>query len=293
MTDMLTAALDYAKRGTPIFPVDPNNKRPLCSHGFHDATVNETVICAWWMRWPSAMIGMPTGPRTRLWVLDVDLELVAAIRKSHVMMRLLGIHGALPNTPSATTPRGGTHFFFRWDGTNIRNSVGKLGPGIDVRGHGGYVVIPPSVRSDGRGYRWDSCGANEPTEAPLWLIEEILKTQSRDLPVIDLNLVATPEPSGAAPSIRDRVWARTALEQECAIVVAAPIGERNATLNRAAFNLFQIVGGGYLGEQEVRTRLFDAADACGLVADDGAPQVLATIKSGACAGMKQPRHRPR
>jgi hypothetical protein len=213
MTDMLTAALDYAKRGTPIFPVDPNNKRPLCSHGFHDATVNETVICAWWMRWPSAMIGMPTGPRTRLWVLDVDLELVAAIRKSHVMMRLLGIHGALPNTPSATTPRGGTHFFFRWDGTNIRNSVGKLGPGIDVRGHGGYVVIPPSVRSDGRGYRWDSCGANEPTEAPLWLIEEILKTQSRQssisISLQRLNRQAQHHPSATACG-RARHWSRNA-----------------------------------------------------------------------------------
>ena len=63
------------------------------------------------------------------------------------------------------------------------------------------------------------------------------------------------------------------------MVASAQPGTRNNTLNTAAFNLFQIVAGGELDEQEVRDRLFEAAEACGLVADDGAASVEATIDS--------------
>jgi putative DNA primase/helicase len=292
MINMLAAALKYGRRGTPIFPLSPIDKSPLCPHGFYDATANEKQVRSWWRRWPNAMIGMPTGPRTRIWVLDIDV----ALGDPHPMARLFAIHGPLPDTAMSITPRGGTHFFFRWDGANIRCSIGKLAPGVDVRGHGGYVAVPPSVRADGTPYRWSSAGIKA-TEAPSWLVDEILKVQSRDeprpeSPIITLN--GAPRINVGVPSsIRDRIWARTALEQECAFVTAAPVGTRNAALNRAAFNLFQIVAGGALGEQEVGDRLFAAADACGLVADDGTPQVLATIKSGACAGMKSPRQRPR
>jgi putative DNA primase/helicase len=291
MTDMLAAALKYARYGIPIFPVDPADKSPLCAHGFHDASAREYQVRAWWRRWPNAMIGMPTGPRTRIWVLDVDAELIA----THPLARLYAMHGPLPNTAASDTPRGGMHFFFRWDGANIRNSIGKLGPGVDVRGVGGYVVIPPSVRSDGKAYCWNTSNTKA-TEAPSWLVEEILKIQAQDhlrqeMPVIEIN--GMPCGSGGPFPMRDRVWARAALEEEISLVVAAPAGTRNDTLNRAAFNLFQIVAGGYLDEQEVCNRLFNAADACGLVADDGAPQVVATIKSGASAGLKKPRHRSR
>jgi hypothetical protein len=295
MTDMFAAVLKYARHGTPTFPVDPADKSPLCTHGFHDATANERQLRRWWQRWPNAMIGMPTGPRTRVWVLDVDVDLIANIQGSHVMTRLFAIHGQLSNTAISITPRGGWHFFFCWDGANIRCSIGKLGPGVDVRGHGGYVVLPPSERSDGAKYHWYTSGVKA-TEAPSWLVEEILKVQSRDeprltMPVITFN--GTPSKLSGPFPMRDRVWARAALEEECALVVAAPVGTRNTTLNRAAFNLFQIVAGGALSEQEVGDRLFAAADACGLIADDGVPQVLATIKSGACAGFKKPRYRPR
>jgi putative DNA primase/helicase len=298
MVNMLAAALKYARRGTPIFPLDPADKSPLCPRGFYAATANENQVRRWWQRWPNAMIGMPTGPRTRIWVLDIDVDLLAPTQSAHPMARLLAIHGPLPDTAMSITPRGGWHFFFRWDGADIRCSIGKLGPGVDVRGHGGYVAIPPSVRADGTPYRWCSVnGVNaKATEAPSWLVEEILKIQSRNQtwvmsPVPILN--GAFQKSGEPSDVRDHIWARCALEQECALVVAAPVGTRNDALNRAAFNLFQIVAGGALGEQEVGDRLFAAAEACGLVADDGAQQVVATIESGAYAGSKHPRHRPR
>jgi putative DNA primase/helicase len=91
---------------------------------------------------------------------------------------------------------------------------------------------------------------------------------------------------------RDKAWARAALERECEIVAKAQPGMRNNTLNAASFNLFQIVAGGKLDEQEVRERLFKAAEACGLVADDGASSVQATIDSAAQAAKGHPRSRP-
>jgi putative DNA primase/helicase len=84
-----------------------------------------------------------------------------------------------------------------------------------------------------------------------------------------------------------------ALKDECAALASMPANSgRNDALNRAAFNLFQLVAGGGLDENMVRDRLFAAAEACGLVAEDGAAAVRATIESGANAGRAQPRQAP-
>jgi hypothetical protein len=60
-------ALQYARAGLPVFPCSPQSKQPCVAKreggkGFKDATTDETIIRAWWTRWPHAMIGMPTGP---------------------------------------------------------------------------------------------------------------------------------------------------------------------------------------------------------------------------------------
>ena len=89
---------------------------------------------------------------------------------------------------------------------------------------------------------------------------------------------------------RDKAWAEAALEAECMDVTNAMTGDRNTQLNLSAYNIFQIVWGnpGLLDEQEVRERLFAAAEACGLVADDGADSVWRTIESGAVGAQTQP-----
>ena len=70
--DLLAAALEFAKGGTAVFPCHPATKRPLTAHGFQDANTDPVAIIAWWQRWPNAMIGMPTGAVSGIWVLDVD-----------------------------------------------------------------------------------------------------------------------------------------------------------------------------------------------------------------------------
>ena len=94
-------------------------------------------------------------------------------------------------------------------------------------------------------------------------------------------------------STADSIYYRSALKDECAALAAMPPNSgRNDALNRAAFNLFQLVTGGGLDEETVQERLYAAAEACGLVNDDGEASVRATIESGAKAGRAQPRRAP-
>ncbi|MEA3276573.1 MAG: bifunctional DNA primase/polymerase [Pseudomonadota bacterium] len=168
----LRAALAYAARGHPVFPCGAD-KRPLTQHGFKDATTDEVRIRAWWAEHPSALIGMPTGDASGLWVLDVDNK--NGVDGAETLYQLERAHGELPGTVQALTPTGGQHIYFALpnDG-EIRNSAGKLGPGLDVRGSGGYVILPPS-RANGRGYEWEaSCDPDEGAmlaRAPEWLCD--------------------------------------------------------------------------------------------------------------------------
>jgi hypothetical protein len=214
------------------------------------------------------MIGAPMGPTSGLWAVDLDLDPAKKIDGKATLDQLTAQHGPLPLTWATVTPRRGRHLIFAWDpNVEIRNSASKIGPGIDVRGNGGYICLPPSRNATGGAYQWEPGGPQNAALAPPWLV-------------------------ALAKATKARAWARASLDRECKSVAAALPGTRNTTLNTAAFNLFQIVAGGGLDEQEVRDRLFEAAETCWLVADDGAVSVEATIESGAQAGRKQPRTRP-
>jgi hypothetical protein len=265
---VLEAALDYARCNIPVFPCNPIDKKPLTPNGFKDATRDETQILAWWQQYPNAMIGAPMGPTSGIWAVDLDLDPAKKIDGKATLDQLIAQRGLLPPTWATITPRGGQHLIFAWDSNvEIRNSASKIGPGIDVRGNGGYICLPPSRNATGGMYQWEPGGPQNAALAPPWLV-------------------------ALAKAKKARAWAKAALERECKAVAAAQPGTRNTTLNTAAFNLFQIVAGGGLDEQEVRDRLFEAAETCRLVADDGAASVEATIESGAQAGKKQPRTRP-
>jgi putative DNA primase/helicase len=169
-SEMMEAALHYAHNDIPIFPVwNPTEnggcacpkgldcsrpaKHPigfLAPHGLHDATPDPDQIREWWGQYPMANIGMPTGKWTGVVVLDVDPEkggfdsLQALIRR----------HGVLPWTRVAHTGGGGLHFYFEHPGIYTRSSAGKIGRGLDFRGDGGYVLLPPSVHAKNRTYAW-------------------------------------------------------------------------------------------------------------------------------------------
>jgi hypothetical protein len=270
-SETLKAALEYAKHGIPVFPCRCDNKAPLTANGFKDATIDEKQIRLWFgAQYPSAMIGIPTGRASGRWGLDGDLDPNKGIDGPKALARLVAKHGQLPKTPICATPRGGTHHHFGWtEALGITNSKGALPDGLDVRGEGGYVIVPPSVNANGVAYRWvgDADPFAPPPEPPKWLTNQIHSTP------------------------RTRRWARAALEQECKTVAAAAPGGRNNALNIAAFNLGQLIGGGALDEDIVRDALLEAAVACKLVEDDGEDKARATIDSGISAGRVQPRYR--
>lgn len=110
-----------------------------------------------------------------VWVLDVD----AREGKDGLaeLARLEEEYGALPETLTAITGSGGRHYWFL--GSGVRNSVNKVGKGIDVRGDGGFVVIPPSKHASGGEYKWLNLGA-EVAEAPSWLMDLVLGARKTD-----------------------------------------------------------------------------------------------------------------
>lgn len=130
------AALVYVLAGAHLIPCVPGGKEPACANGVHDATNDPEKICAWWRENPEFNIGLAPD-RSGLFVLDVDGEI-----GEQTLAALELEHGTLPLTLAVRTPRGGWHLYFRG---RCASTVGKLGPKIDTRGYGGYVLLPPSV----------------------------------------------------------------------------------------------------------------------------------------------------
>ena len=146
---MLDWALRYVRLGWPVIPL--KGKLPLTDNGSKDATLNEQQVRAWWAKWPNANIGLAAGHR--FFVVDVDIK--GGGEDTWDMLRER--HAALPETVEAVTGTGGRHILYELPAEfPVSNSQGKIGPGIDVRGRGGYIVAAPSVHPETkRRYSWD------------------------------------------------------------------------------------------------------------------------------------------
>lgn len=163
---MLNAALAYAESGLAVHPLTPQGKKPLLKKWPEKATRDTETIHQWWRDHPQANIGIVTGSKSGIFVLDVD-EKHNGLSE---LQTLTDIYGELPETPESCTGSGGRHFIFQHrDG--IRNSAGKVAPGIDIRGDGGYIVAPPSIHPNGNAYEWATApGTVDIAPAPGWLI---------------------------------------------------------------------------------------------------------------------------
>ena len=183
MSDILAHALAYAKAGLLVFPAPPGSKMSYKSARFSGgarwgATRDEVQIRTDWGRWPSANVGIVTGSESRIFVIDVDTAKGHDVDGFASLSALTKAHGPFPETRKARSPSGSIHYYFVWPAIGIvRNDTGrKIGPGVDIRGEGGMVVAPPSVRDDGV-YRWlnDSPIKN----APDWLLHIIAEEATR------------------------------------------------------------------------------------------------------------------
>lgn len=149
---MLVAACTYARAGIFVFPIRPGQKQPpLTVHGFKNATINEAQIISWWTETPTANIGIATGV-SGLVVIDHDPRNDPKGESLRKFEQLVG--PALWETAIVATPSGGRHFYFRCpEGQTFPSGNNVLGPGLDIKSAGGYVVAPPSELSHGA-YAW-------------------------------------------------------------------------------------------------------------------------------------------
>lgn len=249
--NLSSAAFRLAFRGVAVFPLAEGAKVPMKgSRGHIDATADFGAVRAIWARHPNANLAAATGSRSGFWCLDIDPRHDGPA----ALARLEAEHGALPPTIEASTPSGGRHLYFRWpaDGPEIRNSAGRIGPGLDVRGEGGSIVMPPSVLADGRRYQWRRNGARAFADAPAWLVSAALPPPPPP----------RPEPR-QAPRDLDRYIA-AAIRQELDAVTGAANGTRNCTLNRAAFAIGSFVRAGVVPDDWAASELEQRALAAGL-----------------------------
>lgn len=182
-TNNLAAALLYGERfNWIVFPAPPGTKKSYKSARFSGgvrwgATNKPAVIERdFGRRWPRANIGIPTGVENGFWVLEADTPKGHNVDGIASLRALERKHGRLPKTLMAVSPSGSLHYYFRWPkgGLIVCNSASVVAPGVDVRGEGGMVLAPPSVKAGVGVYRflnWGTPGAY----APAWLLELVTR----------------------------------------------------------------------------------------------------------------------
>jgi putative DNA primase/helicase len=274
----LDAALHLAGLGYCVLPVSAQ-KKPLTSRPDEyasdlppwNASADPDAIRETWARFPRAGVGILTA---RLLVVDEDQPWMTDAQRAEVS-----------SSPSARTPRGGVHTYFRAPpGSDLRNTAGVVAKGVDTRANGGFIIVPPTtvaLPSGIRGrYEWVRPLAVAPEALPLppaWVLDRLKPRQPK-----------RPEHTGPIRLVcRASRYGDEALRRECERVAGAPEGERNATLNKAAFNVGTLVAGGELEATGAVEMLLAAGVDCGL----SEREIAASVRSGFTAGCKHPRTR--
>lgn len=277
---LLDAALTYAARGWQVLPLhgidahsrcscgradcESPGKHPRTKNGLNDATTDTGQIMRWWNRWPEANIGIRTGYASGIFVLDID--------SPEALEQLRSTSQNLPTDSCRQKTGRGWQYFFKVPDFPVKNSTGKIATDIDVRGEGGYVVVPPSRHISGRTYTW--LLDTEPGLAPDWLLSELAATPRVEHPTHSRS---------ASPTVNSH-YTQAALRGEVERMAQAIPGTRNDTLNRAAFSLGRLEGQG-LPRNEAEAQLVATAVDIGLT-DTAARR---TFASGWRAGTQQPR----
>jgi hypothetical protein len=291
MTALLDAALSYAARGIPVYPVhwpgrsaggaslgcscprgrycDRPAKHPLVRHGVKDATIGAAQLERWWQRWPQANIGLATG--IVFDALDVDGLAGMATLREH-----LPTVGRRHPGPLVATGGGGWHYWHAPTGLGNRPPRGLAH--VDWRGLGGCVLAPPSRHASGGRYRW----LRTLDQAPLPEVPAALRA------LLEPTRGPASPPSTFRPAELGHPYAQQALAAELATLQQARPRSRNRTLNRCAFKIYRYVAGGLLDEEEVTTALTSVAISIGL----GAAEVRRTLVSARTAARGFPRGLP-
>jgi predicted P-loop ATPase len=184
--DSYMAEADAEDAATWAEPPDPHFTNPkylgalvLAEQGYHVIPLNDSVailkdwpalastdpevISNWWRDFPEANIGIATGHKVVVIDQDPRHGGVASLAKLEAQ------YGKLPVTLTVVTPGGGRHYYFQQPvNFKIKNSIGGLAEGIDVKGYHGYVGAPPSVRvATGKVYSFEVHPSVDWTTVPI------------------------------------------------------------------------------------------------------------------------------
>lgn len=223
-TELLECALNYRDLGWSVIPIKPDGSKrsAVLWTKYQTELPSKEEIFNWFTgMYRGYNIGVVTGKVSQVWVLDLDnkdhengLESFAALEKQF---------GVASDTLSSVTGGGGKHYFYYYD-EPISNSSGSIGSGIDVRGNGGYVLVPPSTHQSGTNYSWDTDPMeHDPQTAPYWL---------SDFAICGRNMtksVSTPTPTQSFTDFGKLIDGR---EKYMAAMVFATIKNLSANKNR-------------------------------------------------------------
>lgn len=288
----LEAALEYASRGFPVFPVNfvpgesgtGGSKSPLCPRGYRSASVEPSEIISWWTSWPNAMIGIPTGIVSGILVIDLDGE--KGLASWGELSRELGFD---PHETMCEKSPGGMHYYYRFPIIEDKTpgcTTSALGPGIDTRGEKGSIVVAPSFYRIERGQGLEPrTGRYEPVrgeplkDLPAPLLERILSLHLVENSNLELSDVAV-EISGTTSA-----YGRAVLADCCGKISEAQKSVRNKTLYIQARKAAQYIAGGEICEKDAREKIFAAALGVGL----GHDEIASTCASGFSSGLSEPK----
>jgi len=143
-------ALDLARAGLPVFPCGPD-KRPLVKWK-EAATADPATVAGWWRQHPAALVGLPTGARSGVYAADCDIDRETGETVGEASLAALGCGVLLtdPAQPRVRTASGGRHLLFAHPGEGFGNTASKLGPKLDTRGDGGFIIAAGSTGPAGR-----------------------------------------------------------------------------------------------------------------------------------------------
>lgn len=248
------AAAAYATAGVAVFPCVPGGKRPLTERGFYDASADPDQVAAWWGRFPTANIGIPTG--TLVDVLDVDVH---AAGTGFPILHTLQQQGLIGGWGQAVrSPSGGLHLYYPTDPAHVLSSWSRGRAHVDFRGTGGYIIAPPSTVTTDRGHRGYEVIAlgREPRPVDADAIRDLL----------------TPQPEYVArPAVDPSRMQNASMERIAEWVAVLPEGNRNTGLFWAACRL---ADAGFT-EQDTTAVLEPAATHAGLESRE----IASTIRS--------------
>lgn len=303
---ILDSALEYARRGWPVFPCKPTpdkakgSKMPLVAGADKDpltgveikktgghwrATTDEAVIREWWRKNPDALIGLPSGFRTNLLVIDLDPDGESV---EEVEARLVGKVGDLGNPPRIRTQSGGNHLWYAMpdgEAEPPKNQARRGIRNVDWRSEGGYVIAPPSVMSNGARYEWISGEGEIPPAPPARLLDFIYKRGEFAPPKREVKKPNTSQISSDGGAVSK--YCMAIAERHANDIRNCRPGSRNQTINDAAINMGHYVPHG-ISRDIAYSVLYDACIALGLQDDDKALKRGGTLDRALDAGMAEP-----